>query len=605
MANLKRLFIKYLNDNYLNTFASDIEKIAKIDNSNILIVERQVNDISVLDSDDDEFKFRVQMLITFFSSKGQTSTFLSLEYKCILDEGMKDLQCLGLLRTYGRRFNYSEELSEHMIPYFSKERYDELARRFIKKYLEKDYELPIDYYSLIEKMNLDFIVDCNSEDVLGKIIFKESMLPISTSPENKTRMKRLKKGTIIVNIHNIVDTKNDYLMRSTVIHECLHWHFHRKAFEILMLINNNYSYLECKKYEEDNEMNKMFNLMEAQANGVAPCVVMEYGRVNDFYEESKMVVAEDPNTINLDVGKYISEVCKKVGENFGATLNATNKRLISLGYDEVQANLNKNNVYDFIPISTNEQLEQNESRCINREQFNQLLKNDDVLRFLITNKYYTYVNGYVVFNSNKYVIGSWPLIELTDEAKEHIDQCTLIFNVEWKYEGNANSFAYSLLQRSSGKSSCVVRMSEKSRDDIVLMMEQFGTEEQQKDFFESYKTNDNSDDFSDYLIYLMTKYELTINDLALKSGVSSQAIKKYRSYQYDDAELTKVLSLCAGIGCYPFESLQLIKKAGYDIENGSPKNKIYYELVIKHYKENIHKWNQILSVNGEKPLNNL
>jgi hypothetical protein len=48
---------------------------------------------------------------------------------------------------------------------------------------------------------------------------------------------------------------------------------------------------------------------------------------------------------------------------------------------------NRNNVENFLPIDSDEILEENKSRCINREQFMVLYKNNEVLRRLIQDRF--------------------------------------------------------------------------------------------------------------------------------------------------------------------------------------------------------------------------
>lgn len=286
-------------------------------------------------------------------------------------------------------------MSDSMIPYITKEKYEEYGERFAKRYYNSKWlDYPVNIDILLNKMSLTRIIS-GAIDSLGKTVFKDCKVTIINENNTKREMT-LTKGTLIVNIKNYLLTGNETLVRSTTLHECIHWHFHKKAFEILMILDSNYSYLDCKKYESTDSISEIFNLMEAQANAVTNVVLMKKVNIDNHLLK---ITNNAKGNIEYHFRPQIDIIhsfCSQMANDFNVTYNSMVKRLTDLNYDMFGALRNKNNVENFIPVDSDEIFDKNRSRCINREQFIVLYKNNEVLRKLIQDKVYVYVNGYVV-----------------------------------------------------------------------------------------------------------------------------------------------------------------------------------------------------------------
>lgn len=73
-----------------------------------------------------------------------------------------------------------------------------------------------------------------------------------------------------------------YLLRNlgsinnTIVHECVHWHKHRKAFKLEQLFNADASHISCEVLGEADSriFIKSTQYMERQANQLAPRIQM-------------------------------------------------------------------------------------------------------------------------------------------------------------------------------------------------------------------------------------------------------------------------------------------------------------------------------------------
>lgn len=603
MLSLQEEFIKYLNDNYLEIISKDVYKFLEDSGKKILIINRIITDLSALDSDEFEFQFKIKFNADFLYNYSIYTRIFIIEYICTLDNEIKDLKCISCTLSSNARFEYQNELSTSLVPYITREKYEDYALRFTAKYIGKDYhKYPVDVDAIVIKMKLTKIIS-GGIDSLGSTVFKDCELNI-TCANNVSTVRKLKKGTIVVNIRNLIITKNDNLERSTTIHECVHWHYHKKAFEILMLLNDKYKYLDCKNYTSDEPIAEIFNLMEAQANALTPIILMN--KVSIEEELHKVLLTAKDNTELSTVPRIdvLHKICSEMANTFNVTLNSMTKRLVALSYDEFAPLQNKNKVEHFIPVFGERNLPDDKSRCINQEQFKVLNQNNSVLSSLLKNRTFVYADGYVVFNDKQYLNGEYPLQHLSDYAKEHISECSLLFNTKWSYKNpSLTKFSLITLNRSGRKGVCEVSMPSSEISSIVQMVEKHYPEDKKKNFFKEFRIPTPDMHFSDYLIKLMDKYQVSIAQLVTRSGCSISVIKNYRKYDYDDYTIEMVLGIAAGLRCYPYETYSLLELAGFNIETPSKKNESYRYLVEDCYNDGIRLWNQYLEKKGEHKLN--
>lgn len=603
MLSLKEEFIKYLNDNYLEIISKDVYKFSEDNGKKILIINRIITDLSALDSDEAEFQFKIKFDADYlYNYSTHTRTFV-IEYICTLDNGIKNLKCINCTDSSNVRFKYQNELSPYLVPYINREKYEDYALRFAAKYIGKDYlKYPVDVNAIVTKMKLTKILS-SGIDSLGSTVFKDCELTI-TSANNVSTVRKLKKGTIVVNIKNLIMTMNDNLERSTTIHECVHWHYHKKSFEILMLLNDKYKYLDCKNYTSDEPIAKIFNLMEAQANALTPIILMNKFSIEEELHNVLLAAKDNIELATIPRIDVLHKICSEMANAFEVTLNSMVKRLVALSYDEFAPLQNKNKVEHFIPVSSEKNLPDDKSRCINQEQFKVLNKNNSVLSSLLKNKTFVYVDGYVVFNDKRYLNGEYPLQHLSDYAKDHIGECSLLFNTKWSYENpSLTTFSLITLNRTGRKGVCEVSMPSSEIASIVKMVEKLYPEDRKKNFFKEFRIPTPNMHFSDYLIKLMDKYKVSIAELVIRSGCSISVIKNYRKYDYDNYTIEMVLGIAAGLRCYPYETYSLLELAGFNIDSPSKKNENYRHLIEDCYSEGIHSWNQYLESNGEHKLN--
>jgi len=115
--------------------------------------------------------------------------------------------------------------------------------------------------------------------------------------------------------------------------------------------------------------------------------------------------------------------------------------------------------------------------------------------------------------------------------------------------------------------------------------------------------NDIPSNFRKKLRYLRECSDITREKLEEKSYISAQTIKEIENNEDRGYSLETIIALCIGMNLPPDFSFDLLRMAGFNIENNdNKKNTIYCFILRNLYKENIDYINEILILNNLKPL---
>lgn len=122
-----------------------------------------------------------------------------IELSFHLNNGIKNINIISIYENYEKQYDKKEVLSRYFIPYIYKDKFDEKAEEFLKEYypeaLYKPIHIPVKQIAL--KMNLNIMYSEMSKNIKGQIYLKRVIKRIKY--EGKTRLKIIKKGTILIN----------------------------------------------------------------------------------------------------------------------------------------------------------------------------------------------------------------------------------------------------------------------------------------------------------------------------------------------------------------------------------------------------------------------
>ena len=234
------------------------------------------------------------------------------------------------------------------------------------------------------------------------------------------------------------------------------------------------------------------------------------------------------------------------------------------------------------------------------------MSSSDFLRFLAKNEFIKYVDGYVAVNIPGFIINEGGKLTLSKTALLHLNECTLDFVVDSSqkiHTEEANRFSLLFSSETTARS---VQFNNEELNRIVNMYKQQNVETQHR-FFKDFRVKEG-ENYSEYLITLMERHNVSIRGLVKESKVSKSVIDKYRSYTQAAYTIPITLSLCAGMKAYPYETFNLLKKMGVDIEGtvrsgeATDRNKCYYHLIVKMYDQGIDAWNEYLKAHNQPTL---
>ena len=107
--------------------------------------------------------------------------------------------------------------------------------------------------------------------------------------------------------------------------------------------------------------------------------------------------------------------------------------------------------------------------------------------------------------------------------------------------------------------------------------------------------------FGDTLIAHMKRKQLTVEQLAERSLISSRQIARYRASHVPKISLSKVVCLCVGLKLHPLFSFDLVAKAGYTLIN-TTEHTAYKIILTSMTNRSIHECNLCLQQLGIRPI---
>lgn len=218
-------------------------------------------------------------------------------------------------------------------------------------------------------------------------------------------------------------------INNTIIHECVHWDRHRKAFKLEQLFNQETSCIRCEVVvgAATGISQKSTDFMERQANQLAPRIQMPR-------EPFTVKVKEYITSYMCQLGtKHKIDVMEQVIEmlvvDFGVYRQAAKIRLIEQDFESVigtfiyvdghyvRPHSFRKGAIEIYQTYTISNLDAAIQRFANLE-----------LREKTSNGDYLFVDNHYVYNAPLYVgQDSNSNLELTGYARSHMDECCLCF----------------------------------------------------------------------------------------------------------------------------------------------------------------------------------
>lgn len=524
-----------------------------------------------------------------------------------LEDGIQDFRISGI-QVYSKNRGQNN-LSEYLVPIIYKEQLDNVAETFLKKYYPEALiePIPVPAREVAKRMGLEVqeVHITKNCSVFGQVCFSDCEIQYYDEDASEYKPLAAKRGTILVD-PNVFFMRNVGSFNNTIIHECVHWDLHKKFFELEKLFNKEAQSIRCQVQEGIRpEKNRTpLDWMEWQANALAPRILMPLKqarqKIEELIEKNKRVLQTD------NMADIMESVVFELSDFFEVSKQAAKIRMIDLGYTEAIG------VFTYVDDHYISNYTFERSALKNNQTFTigmqdalvEYALNPD-FRQLIDSGKYVYVDAHFCVNDTKYIRQNESgYAELTDYARQHIDECCLIFDIKARRNDRYGAKYYT---------ECVLFRNILS--DTIIEAKYSSSPQNQRTEARAVELKKISNEakrtanimrglpatFSDTLIAHMDRLEITVEKLEEKSLVNARTIQRMRNDERYQPKLGTIVAVCIGLQLSPVLSADMIRKSG-NIFRATEEHIIYQMLLNSHYQNSIYECNEILQANNCRPL---
>lgn len=503
-------------------------------------------------------------------------------------------------------YAYKQGLSEFAIPYISAEDLDAKAELFLKKHCKEALDMPmaLPIQQILDNMGVRAYHAPLDKNVLGKALFGSSVEKVYND-DNEIIEAEIGARSILID-PDVCFLRNIGSYNNTVIHECIHIEFHSKYFELQKIIDKSSNSIICRvgkgNGNSTSKEHKAYNFMEWQATMLAPRILMPARMTTMKYHQFMDEVGS--NYPNLSIANRLDIVIEKLADFFNVSKQAAKIRLIDLGYDKasgIQNYINGRKVPNF--TFSGESINRNQTFVIDFVDSILQIRNNEKLSKLSREGKITYVDGFVVINSQKFVtIAENGKKELTTYALGHIDECAFAFTKRQADSNNVyNNYLDSIyfLCRPENKSDYVQAEFDNDSPHNKKLQKYADELVETRDAKELLKRM-NGEFFEDLNVVVeemgYTKSDGSPNyyQIAQLTQVSDHTIKSYLDGT-SKPQKEKLLAICGGLGLHARVAYKLLEKANISIMGSLDETDlIYCGLIERHNDEGLDQWNKYL-----------
>lgn len=523
-----------------------------------------------------------------------------------LDPNLDDF-AISSVNTYNFKNKQPKPMSDSLVPIINREQLESVATDFLRRHYPEAIKAPIavEPQKLAEKMDLEVKMREITKDfsVFGQIYFHDCDTEFYDENSDEMVQTHVNARTIFV------DPKAYFLrnlgsVNNTIVHECVHWDQHRKAFELERLYNENATHIKCQVIGgiKDNKVKSATDWMEWQANALTPRIQMPYTQAKvKAVELIRDYLRHFPGSKLIDI---MESVIDEMASFFCVSRFAAKIRMVDLGYEEAIGTFTYIdgryiNAHSFKKGA----LLQNQTFSVStRDAIAESLLNPE-LKVKVQTGSYIFVDSHFCINAPKYIGNDTEgKTCLTDYARHHVDECCLIFDLSVKKTANdyGKQFYTECVLFRDATSDIIFEAkfnSSKLNDEVdgrAKMVTAYN-----KELVEVMQSVPNS--FSGTLKVLMKWKEITVEGLASDSCVSPKTIQRLRNDDEYETKLETIVALCLGMHLPPTASEYLIGKSKFSFIF-SEKHLMYRFLLNSYYSHDIYDCNVLLAEQGLDPL---
>ncbi|GHU48860.1 hypothetical protein FACS1894127_0460 [Clostridia bacterium] len=325
-------------------------------------------------------------------------------------------------------------LSDSLVPIISNEQLDAEASAFLRQYypdaLTTPMELPVEQVAANMGLTVKRIGITRNLTIFGMTVFADTLVQYFDHENQRSRIFGVAKGTIIVD-PNVSFMRNIGCERNTIIHECVHWHKHRKYHEFAAMYDPEAKLIACRSSDQNVESKSRSDeeWMEWHANAIAPRILMPREmtllKLSEYEQEIKTLL---PEAQSIEVADYVID---SIAKFFNVSIASAKIRLLELDYVEAAGLYNYIDDHYISPFAFPVETDAHKyTYSIGiQDSFFEYFINPDFARYIDSGSF-AYVDGHYVLEDEQYVTrNAYGTLVLTDYAIEHVDECCLRFGL--------------------------------------------------------------------------------------------------------------------------------------------------------------------------------
>lgn len=522
-----------------------------------------------------------------------------------LSKNLKDFN-ISSVESYNYRNSPIKPMSDALVPIIRAEQLEDAATEFLSRHYPESLKspIPVNPYELVKRMSLSVQMKSSSSDcsVFGQIFFTDCETEYYDKQEKKFKKIHVGKGTIFVD-QDAYYLRNLGSVNNTIIHECVHWDLHRKAFELERLYNENATHIQCQVVGGIKDSSKSAtDWMEWQANSLTPRILMPYKQTS--LKVAEIIRKHKSQYQTTELADIIEGVIDELAQYFNVSRQSAKIRMIDLGYDEAMGAFIFIDGHYIKPHSFKRGiLKRNQTFSISEQDaIIQSITNAD-LRNKINSGDYIFAESHFCINHPKYIKRTENKTHLTDYARFHIDECCLIFNLNILKSPNNYCKEYyteCVLYRDSLSDITFEAHYNTSPENDTVDNRAKMLCKQSHDLSEllSYLPHK----FNEALVYLMKRNNVTVEALAEASGMEPKTIQRLRTDENYTSTLETIIAVCIGLHLHPLISEALINCSTFRLKLTTDLHVIYKHLLTSCYTKSIQECNETLIAANFSPL---
>lgn len=453
-------------------------------------------------------------------------------------------------------------MSDSLVPIIHKEQLESVATDFLSRHFPEALKTPmaLEPQELAEKMGLSLEIRNITKDfsVFGQLYFHECMADFYDETNDEIVNINVNARTIFV------DPKAYFLrnlgsVNNTIVHECVHWDLHRKAFELERLYNSSASRIKCKVAGGIKDNNRdSTDWMEWHANALTPKIQMPLAMFKTMaYKYLKQYREEVGSSEILDV---IEPVIDSLAVFFGVSRLAAKIRMVDVGFEETIGAFTYIDGHYVKPHRFKKgALEKNQTFSIGAiDAAIQSLTNTQ-----IKNGSYIYVDSHFVLNHQKYITKDlFGETVLTDYARTHMDECCLIFDLSVKSGVKEKYYSECFLNRDETSS---ISFEITYKDGY-----QYATPEKQNELLRKTLIEDNeiysqlTTDYCACLDFVREKRGVTYKELGERTLMDERTVRRIINGE-SNGTINSLVSICLALHLSPRISNHIISHSPHSL----------------------------------------